>query len=156
MTKNGKKAVRFLLHHTKDLLPVVTGSLVFCADQLMKGSVELKQNGELWGNETVELKKAHNDGFVLGAAKDHPELVKTVPAVAIGAAAAAYAAKGKKTAVGNAGEGLLLGGAASNLYDRYRRGYVVDYVHVKKTPLQKIIFNIGDAAIALGALLSNF
>lgn len=54
-----------------------------------------------------------------------------------------------------AGLSLLLGGAYSNTYDRLRRRYVTDYVSFNFGPkfLRNIVYNIGDFAIAVGALL---
>jgi signal peptidase II len=43
---------------------------------------------------------------------------------------------------------LILGGALSNLADRLRFGYVVDYIDLKYLP----VFNIADIAIVLGAI----
>ena len=63
----------------------------------------------------------------------------------------------------NAGKGLLkwgltllLGGAYTNTYDRLTRKYVVDYVsfNVPFRWLRRIIFNIGDFCIMIGAMLS--
>lgn len=53
------------------------------------------------------------------------------------------------------GLALLLGGAFSNTYDRLRRGYVVDYfsLGVKWKGLRKIVFNLADFCIFIGALL---
>lgn len=50
---------------------------------------------------------------------------------------------------------LLLGGAYSNTYDRLTRKYVVDYVSfpVKNARLRKIVFNVSDFCIMIGALL---
>ncbi len=49
---------------------------------------------------------------------------------------------------------LLLGGAYSNTYDRLARKYVVDYVSFQVPfGLRKVIFNIGDFCIMVGALL---
>lgn len=65
--------------------------------------------------------------------------------------------------LGTAGKGLLkwgltllLGGAFSNTYDRLARKYVVDYVsfNVPLKGLKKVIFNIGDFCIIIGALVS--
>ncbi len=44
---------------------------------------------------------------------------------------------------------IVLGGAGGNLIDRLRFGYVVDYVAVGPWPT----FNVGDVAIAVGAVL---
>lgn len=54
------------------------------------------------------------------------------------------------------GLSLLLGGAFSNTYDRLSRNYVVDYFSLC-TPWKKInriVFNISDFCIVLGALLT--
>ena len=54
-----------------------------------------------------------------------------------------------------AGLALLLGGAYSNTYDRLTRRYVVDYVSfpVKNQRFRRIVFNISDFCILIGALL---
>lgn len=54
------------------------------------------------------------------------------------------------------GLAFLLGGAFSNTYDRLKRKYVVDYLSfgVKWKKLRRIIFNISDFCIIIGALLA--
>ncbi len=47
------------------------------------------------------------------------------------------------------GVGMVLGGAAGNLADRVRYGYVVDFVELPYWP----IFNLADACIVAGGLL---
>jgi signal peptidase II len=49
----------------------------------------------------------------------------------------------------NSASALLLGGAISNLIDRLRFGYVVDYIEISSLP----VFNLADVAIILGAVL---
>lgn len=44
---------------------------------------------------------------------------------------------------------LVLGGAAGNLLDRIRLGYVVDFIDVRVWP----VFNVGDSAITIGVCL---
>lgn len=44
---------------------------------------------------------------------------------------------------------LVIGGAAGNLYDRVRFGYVVDYLDFRVWP----VFNLADAAICTGVFL---
>lgn len=49
---------------------------------------------------------------------------------------------------------LVLGGALGNIYDRYTRGYVIDYadLHIGEwRPF--LIFNLADAAITFGVLI---
>ena len=44
---------------------------------------------------------------------------------------------------------LILGGAAGNLIDRLRWGYVVDFLDLRVWP----VFNVGDSAITIGVSL---
>ena len=52
------------------------------------------------------------------------------------------------------GAGLLLGGGASNLWERLCLGRVFDYVHFTKAPgpLRHYVFNLADFAILAGVL----
>ena len=54
------------------------------------------------------------------------------------------------------GLAFLLGGAFSNTYDRLKRKYVVDYLSfgVKWKKLRRIVFNVSDFCIIIGALLA--
>ena len=53
------------------------------------------------------------------------------------------------------GSGLLLGGGLSNLYERVRRGRVLDYLRFPRAPgvLKKYTYNLADLFILLGAVL---
>ena len=51
------------------------------------------------------------------------------------------------------GMAMVIGGSLSNLYDRYVRGYVVDYFSLRFGPLKEVVFNLGDIFILLGAAL---
>jgi signal peptidase II len=46
--------------------------------------------------------------------------------------------------------GAVLGGAAANAVDRFRQGYVVDFVDLHRWP----VFNVADAAIVIGILIT--
>ena len=52
-------------------------------------------------------------------------------------------------AAGQCGFGLMLGGALSNIVERLRTGYVLDYLDVHVGP----VFNLADTAIVVGAAL---
>ena len=56
------------------------------------------------------------------------------------------------------GLSLLLGGGMSNSYDRIMRKHVVDYfsLNVRWDWLRRMIFNLSDLFILLGALLTSF
>jgi signal peptidase II len=55
-----------------------------------------------------------------------------------------------QSAIAQFGLAAALGGAASNLLDRFARGVVVDFVAVGPWPA----FNLADAAITTGALVA--
>lgn len=50
---------------------------------------------------------------------------------------------------------MMLAGALSNFSDHVRKDYVVDYLSVasKREEIRRIVFNLGDAFVALGALI---
>lgn len=53
-----------------------------------------------------------------------------------------------------AGLGLVLGGAAGNIRDRYSVGYVIDYADLHIGGFRPfLIFNLADAAITIGVLI---
>ena len=137
----------------------IIGGLAVC-DQMIKKEIE-RQEDETFPRELpcakgrIRIHKNHNAGFPFGVLKGDPDLVKGVPALT---ASAVLGALGmlllrKGSSGQKLGLSIVLAGAASNLYDRFRRGYVVDYIIIKKGPLRKLIINIGDAAIFVGSLL---
>lgn len=105
----------------------------------------------------LQLRKLHNTGLPMGFLKQYPELVRSLPltvaCVILFRFSRSLLHGGDK--LEKAGFAAVLGGAVSNLFDRFFRGYVVDYLYVDIRPLNKIIFNIGDLFIALGMLLSG-
>jgi signal peptidase II len=87
--------------------------------------------------------------------KEYPQMVKGVPFMVVSAVAGAFGMlllrKGSR--VQKTGLAVVLGGALSNLYDRVKRGYVVDYFSVQKKGLDQVVFNLGDLFIFLGSVL---
>jgi len=51
--------------------------------------------------------------------------------------------------LGRAGLGLILGGTMGNLIDRFRLGYVIDFIDLSLWPT----FNVADSAITVGIIL---
>lgn len=103
----------------------------------------------------IKLHKSHNEGFPFGFLKERPGLVMQVPIIVASAVAGALGAfMTKKGSLGQkVGLSLVLGGALSNLYDRVRRGYVVDYFTIEWKRLKDVIFNLGDLFVFLGSLI---
>lgn len=135
-------------------------ALLAAVDLFIKSFIEEQEEcqfpKELEGsNGKVLLHKNHNAGFSFGYLKDRPEMVQMIPlAVASfvgGMLGGLLKTKGRiadKLALS-----MVLGGAVSNLYDRLFRHYVVDYFSLQFGKLKKVVFNLGDIFIFLGAAI---
>lgn len=106
---------------------------------------------------TLLVRKYHNTGAFLDAGHNKPGavLILSVLLTAILTVifVLSFGMAGKKML--KWGLSFLLGGAYSNTYDRLVRKYVVDYVsfNVPMRSIRRIVFNIADFCIMLGALL---
>lgn len=103
----------------------------------------------------IILHKSYNRGFPFGFLKEKPELVRLIPVAAassvFGALAYLIGKKGHFTE--KLAFSLTLGGAVSNIVDRYKRNHVVDYFSFNVRGLKKIIFNLGDLFIFAGMII---
>lgn len=141
---------------------MVVGGLVFVTDQLFKSSVELQPEGTFphdiaengIGSE-VEFDRLHNPGIAMGTFGDDPKTAEKLALAGMCAAGVSLLTRDSGDRIGIISDMAILGGAASNYYDRKKRGYVVDYIHIKKGPLSRIVFNLGDAAVAAGAVAGS-
>lgn len=133
---------------------------VFLGDYLLKNWIEKHrkegETREILGG-CLLVRKHHNKGFALNKGSEKQALVAAISlGLAVFCTILFIGSLTKKgSALLNAGLALLLGGAYSNTYDRLRRKYVVDYfsfgVPVKE--IRRIIFNISDMCIIIGALV---
>ena len=107
------------------------------------------------GKTGCSLLLVHNKGFAGSKMKDKPEVVRIVHAIVLAVFGLmcillGYFKKGNEmTAFGLS---LVLGGGASNLYDRFKKGYVTDYLGLPVA--KKLVFNISDLFIFVGALIA--
>lgn len=105
--------------------------------------------GRIW------LHKSHNSGFPFGFLKEYGELVRTLPLMISSALGGVfvYLLQKKGHTAQKLGLAVILGGAASNLYDRCARRYVVDYFSIQAGGLKKVIFNLGDLCVFAGTAI---
>jgi signal peptidase II len=91
-----------------------------------------------------------NTGVAFGLFRDFP-LGVTLLGVVLFAGILVYVVRAAPAADGleRAGLALLLGGAAGNLIDRFRLGYVVDYLDVYVGAYHWPAFNLADSAITV-------
>lgn len=105
-----------------------------------------------------DLTRVHNTGAAFGLmnAVDFPfktVVLTVVAAVALAALAIYGATLPASERLARVGLALIVGGAAGNLVDRIRSGYVLDFVDVYWRGWHFWAFNVADAAITIGVTL---
>ena len=133
-------------------LAAIVVFLVISVDQFCKHYVRLhlQQPQEFLGG-LFELQYSQNTGMAFSILADRPVLM-TVLTTLITVVLIVYALTLYKEETNSwirLSFSLLIGGALSNLWDRYTLGFVVDYIN----PLfvDFAIFNLADAALNIGA-----
>lgn len=131
---------------------------VVIGEHYIKNNIEknrkLGDRQELLGGRII-IQKYYNEGAFLNFMEEKKEWVKTISFAFLGLLLLLFAfmlpKKGNK--LFKIGLSLLLGGAISNVADRFRKGYVIDYFTINYKKLKTVIFNLADMAIFLGSLL---
>lgn len=110
---------------------------------------------ELFGGKIL-IRKHHNQGIVLNKGQKRQRCVAMVSfLLTMSLSVFALFLGDKGNALMKTGLSLMLGGAFNNTYDRLFRKYVVDYLSfgVKSERFRRIIFNLSDFCIIIGAIL---
>ena len=131
---------------------------IFVGDGLCKKymdrSLQEKEQRPVLGGHVI-LRKFHNPGAMLGLGKNRKPVLELVSALMTGALAFGWVRllQEKGGAVLKLAMSFLLGGALSNVCDRIRQGFVVDYFsfRVPVEKLRHIVFNLSDMFIFAGA-----
>lgn len=135
---------------------MVPGLLDIAIKHRVEEHVELGQS-KTTASGRLEIRKIYNYGFAMNLLSGKKSLIKAGSLLA-GLILAAYEVKlilTKGSAVGQIGGALAIGGALSNICDRFFKGYVVDYFgfKTKGKTLNNLTFNLGDICIAVGSLM---
>lgn len=140
-------------------------SVIFLGDMYIKNRVEKyipargtgKSEKELLGGRLL-LRRHHNRGMVLNAGEKKQSAVAVISLLLTAVLTVLFLISlgHRGNNLLRTGLALLLGGAFSNTYDRLKRKYVVDYLSfgVRWKGLRKIVFNLSDFCIIIGALLA--
>lgn len=140
---------------------------VFYADQKLKRKSE---DHELPSQGTGNARQPyfsnyHNHGAALNLGEKNPVIVTTLAlSLTVFCTLLFLFTLGKKgNGLLQAGLAVLLGGAYSNLYDRLKRDYVVDYIalHLPGNGvraagggrIRELVLNLADIAVAIGAVM---
>lgn len=133
---------------------------LFGLDQCLKQLME-RQNPEGFPRRMertggkIKLYRNHNRGFCFEFLKHRPNLVRQLPLCLTSAAGGilCFLSAQKGYWAEKAGYSLVVAGGLSNLYDRLKRGYVVDYFSIQAGFLKKVVLNLGDLFIMAGAVI---
>ena len=135
-------------------------AILFAGDFFLKRQVEEKiekdQQHEVCGGKIV-IQKYYNNGAALNFMEKRPKVLRSFCGgivLIVGIIWYLFLREKRNPRV-LLGLSLMLGGGASNLYDRIIKGHVVDYFSFR-TPwnwFNKIVFNISDMFIFAGSIL---
>ena len=138
------------------MISLLSGVGAFLTDQFFKSQVEKDkiENGKQYFGDLITIKKSVNKGLIMNNLEEKPRWVLSWVSAMFGMTTYIYLLTlGKKNRkIKRLGLALMVGAAASNLYDRIQKGGVTDYFVIKGIP--KIIFNLSDIVIILGAVIS--
>ena len=102
--------------------------------------------------DLVRIVHSQNTGALFGLFKDQALLFGLVSVGVVALIVWYHGSAGRNTLTSIA-LGLLLGGALGNMADRFRLGYVVDWVDVGLGNVRFYTFNVADSAISCAILL---
>ncbi len=128
--------------------------LVIVLDQIVKYWVQhnlAEHNSFVFIPGFISILHQHNTGMAFSLFAENPALMRILASVLVVVLSfVAYRLRNQRALVGVA-FAFILGGAYSNLIDRYMLGYVVDYINLLFVDFA--VFNLADVALNIGALL---
>lgn len=125
---------------------------IFGIDRWIKEYVDRQKEPKIYEQGCLTIKRCRNKGAAYEVGKAHAKELKVVSIVLTAGVFVKWCKSLVTKLPGSEklGYSLLLAGCLSNLWDRIKKGYVVDYIHVAKKGLQKIVFNLADVCIVVG------
>lgn len=122
----------------------------------MEDNFELGERKEILNGKVI-LRKHYNRGMMLDFMEGKMDIIKKVSGVVLGILLIIFAILLPKRGnrILKLGLSFIIGGAISNVADRFNKGYVVDYFsfNTKFDKLRRIVFNLSDMFIFLGSIL---
>ena len=141
-----------LLITTVSLALADIGIKTFIESNFKRGEEKSILNGK------VQIRKVYNQGMALNVMDDKPETVKEISCLMCVVLFFYYIVIlfRKGHLVEKIALSFMNAGAWSNTYDRWLRGYVIDYVgfKTKSENFNRVTFNIGDFYIIFGSVLA--
>ena len=102
--------------------------------------------------DLVRIVQSQNSGALFGLFRDQAILFAVISIGVLGLIVVYHGRAGRSVYLSVA-LGLLLGGAIGNMLDRFRHGFVVDWVDIGLGSLRFWTFNVADSAISVAILM---
>src|SRR5256712_13803623 len=132
---------------------------VFVADRITKTwvaeSLPLSQPRQVVG-DYVRIVHAETAGAAFGLLPERTTLFSVLAVLAVVAIVYYYRQIASSSWLVTGTLGMQLGGAAGNLVDRVRQGYVIDFVDVGVGDIRFWAFNVADSSIVVGIAIVTF
>ena len=139
------------------LFAAVLAMLDITIKSCIENGITRKEERETLKGKVI-LRKVYNRGFGLNVLQNDPDTVKYVSSFAtiiltITQLIQLMRKKGSK--LKKIGLSLMTAGAWSNTFDRWLRGYVIDYIGFenKNKKIEKITWNLGDFFLIAGGII---
>ena len=132
---------------------------VFVVDRVTKNwvaeNIPLNQPRQVIG-DYVRIVHAENTGAAFGLLPERTTLLSVLSVLAVVAIVYYYRQIASSSWLVTTTLGMQLGGAAGNLVDRVRQGYVIDFVDVGVGDIRFWAFNVADSSIVVGIAIVTF
>ncbi len=138
---------------------IAIGGGVLALDQAIKNLVVQRLAlGESWAplpllGEWLCITRSHNTGAAFGMFPMASNFFLLLALITVTLFLIGYPRLPEWARLSRIGTALIVGGALSNVVDRLRFDYVIDYVHIQLTRGFANISNFGDHAITAGVIL---
>lgn len=130
---------------------LASAAVVFALDHLTKWLVvrDIPLGHQVPTSGPVTLRHIENSGAAFGLFPGYQAVFLAV-AVVVSMYILVVGHRAGTRPITQVSFGAVLGGAAANAVDRFRQGYVVDFVDLQRWP----VFNVADAAIVVGIIVT--
>ncbi len=140
-------------------LGIIAGIFVldFYIKKYIDEKYKIRKRHALFGN-LIYIQKYYNKGAAVNLLEAHPKLLKGIHTLLIVVVSVWFYFSMKKPdgVLEKMGTAFLIGGGLNNLYDRYTKGHVVDYIKFEFGPawFRRLIFNVSDFFVFIGGILA--
>lgn len=136
-------------HGTRPWVFWTAAAVVVVLDQLTKAAIRaVMDRGEFWPSEDWPLRLHYvtNTGAAFGILENQTVFLVLMTLIGLAAIYLYYRNPPFDHFLAPLAIGMMLGGAAGNLIDRVRAGWVTDFIEVPMWPA----FNVADSSITIG------